>query len=292
MEIGNEDWFDRSGSYDGRFTQMAKAIRQRYPDLKIIATAPVKSFKPDLYDDHFYRNPRTLMNQAAQYDKARPTTAPLRFAGGGWNGRQPDGIQTFVGEWAAQEGRPTPTLNAALADAAFVIGLEKNADTVPLECYAPLLVNVSPEDPAKGYPKGWQWATNLIGYDALRSFGSPSYYAQAMLGQNKGDVVLPVTLNVSPEAATTGQLSVFGSATYVMASHTVIVKVVNISKESVNMAINLKGVGHVEPNGTATVLSGDPAAVNSVNQPTNVVPKQETVTNASASFRRMFPPLP
>ena len=59
VEIGNEDWFDRSGSYDGRFTQMAKAIRQRYPHLKIIATAPVKSFKPDLYDDHFYRSPRT-----------------------------------------------------------------------------------------------------------------------------------------------------------------------------------------------------------------------------------------
>ena len=283
VEIGNEDWFDRSGSYDGRFTQMAKAIRQRYPDLKIIATAPVKSFKPDLYDDHFYRDPRTLMNQAAQYDKARSTTAPLRFAGGAWNGRQPDGIQTFVGEWAAQEGRPTPTLNAALADAAFVIGLEKNADTVPLECYAPLLVNVSPEDPGKGYPKGWQWATNLIGYDALCSFGSPSYYAQAMLGQNKGDVVLPVTLNVSPEA-------VYASATYATDGHHVIVKVVNINKDSVEMAINLKGAGHVEPNGTATVLTGDPAAVNSVDQPTNVAPKQETVTDASVSFRRTFPP--
>ena len=283
VEIGNEDWFDRSGSYDGRFTQMAKAIRQRYPDLKIIATAPVKSFKPDLYDDHFYRDPRTLMNQAAQYDKARQTAAPLRFAGGAWNGRQLDGIQTFVGEWAAQEGRPTPTLNAALADAAFVIGLEKNADIVPLECYAPLLVNVSPEDPGKGYPKGWQWATNLIGYDALRSFGSPSYYAQAMLGQNKGDVVLPVTLNVAPEA-------VFASATYATDGHNVIVKVVNISRESVEMAINLKGAGHIEPNGTATVLSGDPAAVNSVDQPTNVSPKQEILTDASASFHHTFPP--
>ncbi len=70
VEIGNEDWFDKSGSYDGRFTQMAKAIRQRYPQLKIIASAPVKSFKPDLYDDHFYRNARQLMNQASQYDKA------------------------------------------------------------------------------------------------------------------------------------------------------------------------------------------------------------------------------
>ena len=82
----------------------------------------------------------------------------------------------------------------------------------------------------------------------------------------------------------------FASATYVTDSHNVIVKVVNISKESVEMAINLKGAGHVEPNGTATVLSGNPAAVNSVDQPTNVSPKQEILTDASASFHRTFPP--
>jgi alpha-L-arabinofuranosidase len=195
VEIGNEDWFDRSGSYDGRFAQMSKAIRERYPHLKIIATAPVKSFRPDLYDDHFYRSARQLMQMATQYDKPTGEPASLRFEGGGWNGRQPDGMQTFVGEWATQEGRPTPTHNAALADASFVMGLEKNSDAVPMQCYAPLLVNVSPADPAKGYPRAWQWGTNLIGYDALRSFGSPSYYAQLMLAQNKGDVVLSTTLD-------------------------------------------------------------------------------------------------
>lgn len=191
VEIGNEDWFDRSGSYDGRFTEMAKAIRERYPKLKIIASAPVKSFKPDLYDDHFYRSPRQLFEMATLYDKPGE---PLTFAGGGHNGRQPDGIKTFVGEWAAQEGRPTPTLNAALADAAFVMGLEKNSDAVPMECYAPLLVNVN--------PRASQWGTNLIGYDALHSFGSPSYYAQAMLAQNSGDVVLPARLGVGQASPT------------------------------------------------------------------------------------------
>src|SRR5262249_31423974 len=71
---------------------------------------------------------------------------------------------------------------------------------VVMECYAPLLVNVNPADPAKGYPRAWQWGTNLIGYDALRSFGSPSYYAQVMLAQNKGDVVLPARVEVPPAA--------------------------------------------------------------------------------------------
>ncbi|HEY3284201.1 MAG TPA: alpha-L-arabinofuranosidase C-terminal domain-containing protein [Armatimonadota bacterium] len=196
VEIGNEDWFDRSGSYDGRFTQMAKAIRAKYPRLMIIASAPVKSFRPDLYDDHYYRSASQLFRMATTYDKSEGAAPTLTFNGGGWNGRQPDGIKTFVGEWAAQEGRPTPNLSSALADAAFVMGLEKNSDAVPMECYAPLLVNVSPADPAKGYPKAWQWNTNLIGYDALRSFGSASYYAQVMLAQSKGDVVLPAKLEV------------------------------------------------------------------------------------------------
>ena len=114
VEIGNEDWFDRSNSYDGRFTQMARAIRARYPNLKIIATAPVTSFKPDLYDDHFYRSASQLVQMTTLYDKPTGPAPPLRFAGGGSNGRKPDGILTFVGEWAAQEGKPTPNLNAAL----------------------------------------------------------------------------------------------------------------------------------------------------------------------------------
>jgi alpha-N-arabinofuranosidase len=201
VEIGNEDWFDNSGSYDGRFTQIAKAIRQRYPQLKLIATAPVKSFKPDLYDDHFYRSPRALREMFNLYDPPADPSRALHFAGGGWNGRFTDGIKTFVGEWAAQEARPLTNHNSALADAAFIMGMEKNSDAVEMQCYAPLFANVNLADPAKGYPRGWQWEYNLIGYDALRSFGSPSYYAQAMLSQNKGDVVLPVKLDVDQNAA-------------------------------------------------------------------------------------------
>ena len=167
-----------------------------------------------------------------------------------------------------------------------------------MECYAPLLVNVSPADTAKGYPKAWQWATNLIGYDALRSYGSPSYYAQAMLGQNKGDVVLPAMLTVAPGAAANkttpssrvAPTPVFASATYATASHTVIVKVVNVSENSVDMAINLQGVERMDPSGTAFVITGDPKAVNTLDEPTNIAPKQEKVTDASESFHRPFPP--
>jgi alpha-L-arabinofuranosidase len=192
VEIGNEDFFDRSGSYDGRFTQFFDAIKNKYPQLKIIATTPVHSRTPDLVDDHYYRSARQMASDWRHYD--RGTEAQNR--------RYPrTGPQIFVGEWATQEGQPTPDLNAALADAAWTMGMERDADLIPIQCYAPLLVNVNPEDRAKGYPKGWQWPTNLIGYDALTSFGSPSYYALALFGQNKGDTVLPVTMSVPPTIA-------------------------------------------------------------------------------------------
>jgi alpha-L-arabinofuranosidase len=172
VEIGNEDWFDRSGSYDGRFTQFFDAIRAKYPSLKIIATTPVKTRKPDLLDDHYYRSASKMANDWRHYDKTDRS-----------------GAKTFVGEWATQEGKPTPDLRAGLADAVWLMGLEQDSDQVPMECYAPLLVNVN--------PKAWQWGTNLIGYDALTSFGSHSYYAQAMFGQNKGDRVLPTNLKMT-----------------------------------------------------------------------------------------------
>ena len=191
VEIGNEDWFDRSPSYDGRFTQMFDAIRAKYPNLKIMASAPVKSRTPDLYDDHFYQSADAMVNDSNHYDKpADPNaTSQVKYGGGRFSGtfvrgQVPD---VFCGEWASQEGKPTPNLKSALADAVWLMGLERNADLVKLECYAPLFVNVN--------PKAWQWGTNLIGYDAMGAFGSPSYYAQALFGQNKVDRLLPVRVD-------------------------------------------------------------------------------------------------
>ncbi len=190
VEIGNEDFFDRSGSYEGRFAEMARAIREKYPQLKIIATTPVKSFKPDVVDDHLYAGADSMLRQWRRHDKNSATLLE----------QQPEGGKIFMGEWATQGGSPTPNLKSALTDAVFVMGLERNSDAVVMECYAPLFANVNPENPAKGQPRGWQWNTNLIGYDALNAFGSPSYYVLAAFGQNKGDVTVPTTFDV-PQVA-------------------------------------------------------------------------------------------
>jgi len=171
IEIGNEDWFDRSGSYDGRFAQIFDAIKAKYPNLQCISTTPVKSRKADLIDDHAYPSPQAMLKAVHRYDKYDQT--------------QP---KVFFGEWASREGSPTPNLRAALSDAAWLTGLQTDADVVLMNCYAPLFVNVN-----KG---AWQWRTDLIGYDAASSFGSASYYAQSMFSNNWGDTVLPADLSL------------------------------------------------------------------------------------------------
>ncbi len=176
VEVGNEDWFDRSRTYEGRFAQFYDAIKKSYPELKLIATMPVQTRTPDLVDDHYYRSAAAMALDAGHYDKS-----------------DRNGPKIFVGEWASTQGSPTPTFGAALGDAAWLTGLERNSDLILMESYAPLLVNVN-----KG---GAQWPTNLIGYDAQKSFGSPSYWVQSLFAKNTGDRTVPtkIELNLPPE---------------------------------------------------------------------------------------------
>ena len=127
VEVGNEDEFDKSGSYDGRFAQFYDAIKKAYPKLQVIATAPVKSRTPDVIDDHFYRTAQEFFDDTHHYDKS-----------------DRKGPKIFVGEWATREGSPTPDMGAALADAAWLTGLERNSDIVIMASYAPLFINVNP----------------------------------------------------------------------------------------------------------------------------------------------------
>ena len=176
VEIGNEDFFDTQENYNLRFAKIYDAIRAKYPALQIIATRrDVTSRKPDIIDDHIYASVDGMLRASHNYDNYDRSKPPI-----------------FVGEWATTVGSPTPILQAALSDAAYLTGLERNADVVKLTCYAPLLVNVN--------MGARQWGTNLIGYDALSSFGSPSYYMQAMFAQNKGDFVIPFTLRQTGNA--------------------------------------------------------------------------------------------
>lgn len=259
VEIGNEDWFDRSGSYDGRYAQYYKEIKARYPALQLIATAPIKSIKPDVLDEHFYMSAEKSYSDAGHYDKT-----------------DRNGPKIFVGEWATREGEPTPNLQAALGDSAWMTGMERNSDIVIMSSYAPLFVNVN--------PGGMQWESDLIGYDALSSYGSPSYWAQVIFASHLGTEVVANTLsNAGPRA--------FASVTRDEKQRKLFIKVVNGSSDSLPLSIALNGVSSVENQGTLTTLSGKtPGATNTITNPKAVVPVEHMVTIAGPKFDRTFTP--
>jgi alpha-N-arabinofuranosidase len=259
VEIGNEDEFDRSGSYDGRFAQYFHAFKQRYPDLQLIATAPVTSVVPDVLDEHFYMAAEKSLSDAHHYDDHVRT-----------------GPKIFVGEWATREGDPTPNLEAALGDAAWLTGLERNSDLIIMASYAPLFVNVN--------AGGMQWATDLIGYDALNSYGSPSYWAQVMFGTHLGTEVVQTAL------ADAGQ-RVYASVTRDDAHHKLFIKVVNASSTPQPIAIDLEGAGKLGAQASLTTLSGKtPNATNSITAPRAVVPVEHHIAISGPKFTQIFEP--
>ena len=296
VEIGNEDWFDRSGSYDGRFTQFYDAIKAKYPQLKLIATVGyehsesqrVHSRTPDLVDEHYYRSQEEMEAHALDYDKYSRSNK----------------TKIFVGEWATRVGAPTPNMAGALGDAAWMTGMERNSDIVLIHSYAPLFVNVS--DLKHG--GSMQWPSDLIGYDALTSYGSPSYYAQKIFSAQHGDEVLATdsqnipTVTWQPPAKKRNGVEqprppeqpirkLFFDATRDSRSGTIYLKVVNSLGTSQPVQINISGIASIADKGSATVLKADKLDdTNSLTDPKKIIPTTEKVTGLGDSFMRTFPP--
>ncbi len=258
VEIGNEDWFDKSGSYGDRYAQYYKAIKAKYPDLQLIATTPITTMKPDVIDDHFYRRAQEFYDDVQHYDQT-----------------DRNGPKIFVGEWATREGLPTPNFGSALGDAAWMTGMERNSDIVIMASYAPLLVNVN--------PGGMQWESDLIGYDTLTSYGSPSYYAQVMFSNHIGDEILNTQLNgAAPK--------LFYSATRKSGDGTVYLKLVNASSAPQSLHIELNGAKAIGKSGELIALSAKTtAATNSITQPAAIVPVERGVHDIAAKFSYTVP---
>lgn len=280
VEIGNEDFFDRvAGSYDARFAQFFDAIRAKYPRLKIVATTKVTSRVPDVLDDHYYRTAKQFQSDVHHYDASDRA-----------------GPKIMVGEWATREGEPTPNLGAALGDAAWMTGMERNSDLIVMSCYAPLFVNVN--------PGGMQWRTDLIGYNALASYGSPAYYAQKMFSLNHGDVVLAATAENVPTETWQPPKSrnsetmpppqqvptFFTNITRETKSATVFVKLVNTAGSVQPVRVELKGVKSVAPDAEALTLSGAATTdTNSITEPKKIVPVESKASGMAPAFSYDLP---
>ncbi|HZM02875.1 MAG TPA: alpha-L-arabinofuranosidase C-terminal domain-containing protein [Candidatus Saccharimonadales bacterium] len=277
VEIGNEDWFDRKGSYDARFAQFYDAIKAKYPNLKCISTVGtehpqrqmVHSRKPDAIDEHYY-------SSAATFDEDSPTH---------WDKYDRNGPEIFVGEWAAYENTkpwetpsrkmpPTPDLKAGLADAAWMAAMERHSDLIVMQCYAPLLVNVN--------PGARQWRPDLIGYDGLHVYGSPSYYAIRMFSQNHGDTILQTSVGNPP---------LHYSATKDSQSGAIYLKIVNTEATPKALTITLHNAGVLASDATALTLSApSDSDSNSIDNPAQVIPVTSTVPNIKPAFTYTFVP--
>jgi alpha-N-arabinofuranosidase len=193
-------------------------------------------------------------------------------------------------------------MNAALGDAAWMTGMERNSDVVILASYAPLFVNVN--------PGGMQWASDLIGYDTLTSYGSPSYYAQKMFNTHLGDSILSVTADGIPtqtwqppaKKAKPGEPpatppppkqipTLFEVATRDSKQGTIYLKVVNIAGTAQDVKINLQGAGTITPDGTLISLSSaNPTDTNTIKDPTKIVPVTTKASGLGTTFTQTFAP--
>jgi alpha-L-arabinofuranosidase len=167
LQIGNNEQLYNQNSYDARFTQFHDAIKAKYPDLKLIGWMDLAtSRKPDISHESFYDVARKILDGGTHYDNLSR------------NGPR------CATEVNAKEGDPSKTLYAALADMSWMLGVQRNADLVTMATAAPTFIECNAG--AQEHP------ANLIAFNPLSSYGSPSYYALRMFNLNKGDTVIPI----------------------------------------------------------------------------------------------------
>jgi alpha-N-arabinofuranosidase len=257
--VGNEQW---GPQYIDRYRVFQRVLNEKHPEIRLISSAgpapsgpgfqmlwtQLRQLKADIVDEHYYQAPRWFRENVGRYDDY-PRTGP----------------KVFAGEYAAQSvgiARPENRNNweCALSEAAFMTGLERNADVVEMSSYAPLF----------GHVDGWQWTPNLIWFDNLRSYGTPNYYVQKLFSTNRGTALLPVTMEGS---AKNGQGELFTVATQDEKAREVVLTLVNTSASARELRVRLEGARRTGDTATAQVLaSADLKAENSLDAPTKLAP--------------------
>ena len=273
MGIGNEQW---GPQYLERYEPFAKALKAKYPAMQIVssagpapdgelfdkATAKLREQKAEFIDEHYYAKPDWFRAHVDRYDNYPRT-----------------GSKIFAGEYAAQSvaiASPDNKNNwdCALSEAAFMTGLERNADVVAMASYAPLFAHVD----------AWQWTPNLIWFDNLNSYGTVNYYVQQLFSQNKGTTMLPVQL---PANAKNGTDNLFASAVADDAVGDIVVKLVNYSTTPRAVKVNLAGAKKLGKTGRALVMaSADLNTQNSLEEPKKMTPQESkfVVTGSTVSY--------
>ena len=275
--IGNENW---GPQYLERLDVFTKALKAKYPAIKIVnssGTDPVgerfdllndtlRKRNADIIDEHYYRRPEWFFANANRYDKYPR-----------------NGAKVFAGEYAAQSDKTVSVNNkncwiTALAEAAFMTGLERNADVVSMASYAPLFAHVD----------GWQWTPDLIWVNNLQCVGTPDYYVQKLFSLNKGTKVVPVTMNNN---LVEGQDSLYASAVTDAATNELIIKIVNASGKEQQGNVALDGVKNAALKGVFTILKSDDGlySMNTFDNPEKICPQEKEITVTESKLDIMLP---
>ena len=263
--IGNEQW---GKEYPEHLVPFVKAIRKKYPDIKIVGSSgpdsegeqfdylwpEMKSLKADLVDEHFYRPEAWFLSQGARYDNY-----------------DRKGPKVFAGEYACHgKGKKWNHFHASLLEAAFMTGLERNADVVHMATYAPLFAHV----------EGWQWRPDMIWFDNLNSVRTVSYYVQQLFATHKGTNVLSLTMNKKPVTGAEGQNGLFASAVCDKNKNEIIVKVANTSDKKQPLSLIFNGLKKKEVLSGARCIklsSADMDKDNTIENPLAIIPQETSL---------------
>lgn len=270
--IGNEQW---GPEYPEHLAPFIDAIRKAYPDMNIVGSSgpnsegkdfdylwpEMKRLKADLVDEHFYRPESWFLSQGARYDNY-----------------DRKGPKVFAGEYACHgKGKKWNHYHAALLEAAFMTGLERNADIVHMATYAPLFAHV----------EGWQWRPDMIWYDNLRSVRTVSYYVQQLYATHKGTNVLKLTMDKKPVTGAEGQNGLFASAVLDKNTGEYIVKVANTSDKKQSLNITFDGMKKKEQLISGRVIKLSSVEMdkdNTVDNPDYITPKETSIEVSGKSL--------
>lgn len=300
--IGNEQW---GPEYPARLKQFVEAIRSHYPDIRIVGSSgpnsesadfdsvwpdiekagyeknwamdyvrsfdylwpEMKKLGVDLVDEHFYRPEDWFLKSGSRYDSY-----------------DRHGPKVFAGEYACHgNGKKWNHFEASLLEAAFLTGVERNADVVEMATYAPLLAHV----------EGWQWRPDLIWFDNLRSVRTCSWYVQSLYGHNHGTRVVPLLMDGSAVSGGENQHGLFASCVWDEPTRSYIVKAVNTSDAACPLVLEFNGLKRkvqIESNVACTMFhSDDLDAENTLDNPECVVPSESQLVMEGTSLQTELP---
>lgn len=279
LAIGNEQW---GNEYVERLKPFVDALRKSHPEIMIVGSSgpqsegrefdflwpEMRKVKADLVDEHFYRPAQWFLSQGNRYDNY-----------------DRKGPAVFAGEYACHiNGKKYNHFYPALLEAAFMTGLERNADIVHMATYAPLFAHV----------EGWQWRPDLIWFDNLSSFPTSSYHVQKLYGNNRGSRVVPITLDDNrPAAGNEGQNGLFASAVIDDDTNEFIVKVANTSDKPHAITIDfdkLKKNESISGGNAITLTAPSLDAENSIERPDLVKPVTSAINVAGKSYSTILAP--